>query len=138
MAIYRGEGASGNATTDSTNQGYIATQAAADAQASAVNAATSASEAAASLDSFTDLYLGAKASAPSVDNDGNTLQVGAIYWNTTSSHLYVWSGAAWQDAAFTTVGAVSYYGSSGDLYAIFPYQTQTRDSFNNFKNKIIS
>lgn len=38
----------------------------------------------------------------------------------------------------TTVGAVSYYGSSGDLYAIFPYQTQTRDSFNNFKNKIIS
>jgi hypothetical protein len=111
MAIYRGEGGSGNATTDSTNQGYIATQAAADAQASAVSAANYASDAAASLDSFTDLYLGAKSSVPTLDNDGNTLQVGAIYWNTTSSHLYIWSGAAWQDAAFTTVGAVTSFNS---------------------------
>lgn len=111
MAIYRGEGGSGNATTDSTNQGYIATQAAADAQASAVSAAASAADAAASLDSFTDLYLGPKASAPSVDNDGNTLAVGAIYWNTTSSQLYIWSGAAWAEAAFTTVGAVTSFNT---------------------------
>lgn len=116
MAIYRGEGGSGNATTDSTNQGYIATQAAADAQASAVASANSALDAATSLDTFTDIYLGAKVTAPTVDNDGNTLQVGAIYWNTTSSHLYVWSGAAWQDAAFTTVGAVTSFNSrNGDI-----------------------
>jgi hypothetical protein len=111
MAIYRGEGGSGNATTDSTNQGYIASQAAADAQASAVSAASSASSAAASLDSFTDLYLGSKTSAPSVDNDGNTLQVGSIYWNSTSSQLYIWSGAAWAEAAFTTVGAVTSFNT---------------------------
>ena len=111
MAIYRGEGGSGNATTDSTNQGYIASQAAADAQASAVSAASSASSAAASLDSFTDLYLGSKTSAPSVDNDGNTLQVGSIYWNSTSSQLYIWSSAAWAEAAFTTVGAVTSFNT---------------------------
>jgi len=41
----------------------------------------------------------------------------------------------------TTVSAVSNlnaFGSSADLYATFPYQLQTRDAFNTFKNKIIS
>ena len=39
----------------------------------------------AALDTFDDAYLGSKSSAPTVDNDGNTLADGALYFNTTSS-----------------------------------------------------
>jgi hypothetical protein len=63
--------------------------------ADAAAAAASAAAAAASYDSFDDRYLGAKATAPSVDNDGNALVAGALYWNTTSNAMQVWSGSAW-------------------------------------------
>jgi hypothetical protein len=63
--------------------------------ADAAAAAASATAAAASYDSFDDRYLGAKASAPSVDNDGNALATGALYWNSTTSVMQVWSGSAW-------------------------------------------
>ena len=69
----------------------IAPNAAADAAAAAASAAA----AAASYDSFDDRYLGAKASAPSVDNDGNALATGALYWNSVTSAMQVWSGSAW-------------------------------------------
>jgi hypothetical protein len=65
------------------------------AAASASAAATSATAAAASYDSFDDRYLGAKSSDPSIDNDGNALLTGAIYWNTASYVMKVWSGSAW-------------------------------------------
>jgi len=73
---------------------YIVTKAG-EASASADAAAASASAAAASYDSFDDRYLGAKSSDPSTDNDGNALLTGAIYWNTSSSVMKVWSGSAW-------------------------------------------
>jgi hypothetical protein len=63
--------------------------------ADAAAAAASAAAAAASYDSFDDRYLGAKASAPSVDNDGNALATGALYWNSVTSAMQVWSGSAW-------------------------------------------
>jgi hypothetical protein len=63
--------------------------------ADAAAAAASATAAAASYDSFDDRYLGAKASNPSLDNDGNALVTGALYWNTTDNSMKVWSGSAW-------------------------------------------
>jgi hypothetical protein len=123
MAIFRGAGGSGDATTDATNEATAAAASAAAASASQSAAATSASSAAASYDSFDDRYLGAKASNPSVDNDGNALLTGAIYWNTTSNSLLVWDGSAWDPAAFTVSGSVSSFNtrtgaitlSSGDV-----------------------
>jgi hypothetical protein len=75
---------------------HAATKAYVDAVGTAVTAdaaaaAASATAAAASYDSFDDRYLGAKASAPSVDNDGNALVAGAIYWNTTTGAMQVWN-----------------------------------------------
>ena len=66
-----------------------------DVAGSATAAAASATAAANALDSFDDRYLGAKVSAPSVDNDGNALLTGALYWNTTSNIMFVWSGSVW-------------------------------------------
>ena len=99
--------ASGHATTATTQAGNAST--------SATAAAASATSAAASYDSFDDRYLGALASAPTTDNDGNTLLAGALYWNSTSSLLYIWSGSAWSQAAFSVSGAVTSFtaGTTG-------------------------
>jgi hypothetical protein len=89
---------------------YHAQQAASSASAastSASNASSSASAAAASYDSFDDRYLGAKSSAPSVDNDGNALLTGALYFNTVDNSMKVWSGSAWLDAYASLSGAVT-------------------------------
>jgi hypothetical protein len=72
-----------------------ASTSAASASDSATAAAGSASSAAASYDSFDDRYLGAKSSAPSVDNDGNALITGALYFNSTTPGMYVWTGSTW-------------------------------------------
>jgi hypothetical protein len=72
---------------------------------SATAAAASAAAAAASYDSFDDRYLGAKSTAPSVDNDGNALVTGAIYWNSSSNQMFAWTGTEW--------GSIS---STADIY----------------------
>jgi len=59
----------------------------------AAEAAQTAAEAA--LDSFDDIYLGAKASDPTLDNDGAALATGALYWNTTGNTFEIYSGSAW-------------------------------------------
>lgn len=62
-----------------------AEEAAASAASSANIATISANSAAASYDSFDDRYLGPKDTPPTLDNDGNPLLVGALYWDTTLS-----------------------------------------------------
>jgi hypothetical protein len=68
---------------------------------SASAAAASAAAAAASYDSFDDRYLGAKSVPPTLDNDGNALITGAIYWDTVSNAMYAWSGSAWGSISST-------------------------------------
>jgi len=69
----------------------------ADAQAARVGAE-------AALDSFDDRYLGAKANDPTLDNDGNALLTGALYWNTTVDSMKAYDGSAWQ-TSYTTIDA---------------------------------
>jgi len=68
---------------------------------SATAAAASATAAAASYDSFDDRYLGAKSTAPSVDNDGDALATGAIYWNTVANAMFAWTGTEWGSISST-------------------------------------
>lgn len=65
-----------------------------DAAVAAAQAA--ATSAASSYDSFDDRYLGAKAAAPTLDNDNNALIEGALYFNSVSNTLFIWNGSAWQ------------------------------------------
>jgi hypothetical protein len=59
------------------------------------------------LDSFDDRYLGAKATAPTLDNDGNALIVGALYWDTTIPGMRAYTGTAWTTLPAATAGAVA-------------------------------
>jgi hypothetical protein len=79
---------------------YVDTVAGSTAAAEAAAAA-----AAASYDSFDDRYLGAKSTPPTLDNDGNTLLVGAIYWNSVTNQMFAWTGTEW--------GSIS---STADIY----------------------
>ena len=54
-----------------------------------------AEQAAASQDAFDDVYLGSKSSDPSVDNDGNALQTGALYYSTSEGNLKFYNGSSW-------------------------------------------
>jgi hypothetical protein len=94
------------------------------ADAAATAAADSAAAAAASYDSFDDRYLGSKASAPTLDNDGNTLLEGAIYWNSTSSNLFIRTGTAtWTAAVFDTAGAMFGVNNGSDFANVATVRT---------------
>lgn len=95
--------AAATSATSAAASATAATTSAASAVTSASSAATSASSAATTYDNFDDRYLGAKASAPTLDNDGNSLLTGAIYWDSTLSNMYVWSGSVWVQIATTTI-----------------------------------
>jgi hypothetical protein len=81
------------------------------ASASASAAAASAASAATLLDNFDDIYLGSFATDPTVDNDGDPLTAGDLYFNTTSNILRVYNGSAWQDAAISSTGVVTLTGT---------------------------
>jgi hypothetical protein len=89
-----------NAATSETNAATSASQ----ASTSATNAATSASDAATSYDNFDDRYLGEKTSDPSVDNDGDALITGALYFNSTAGQMRIWDGSAWEAAYLPASG----------------------------------
>tara|TARA_B100000795_G_scaffold233299_1_gene191969 strand:+ start:4693 stop:5685 length:993 start_codon:yes stop_codon:yes gene_type:complete len=66
------------------------------AEAAKVAAVAAKVAAEAALDNFDDKYLGAKATDPTTDNDGNALVTGTQYFNTTINKLKVYNGSAWQ------------------------------------------
>lgn len=79
--------------------------------ASAAQSAQSAAESArdttlAAFDSFDDRYLGTKTSDPTLDNDGNALVAGALYFNSVSGIMKVYTGSAWV-AAYVSGSASS-------------------------------
>jgi hypothetical protein len=92
--------AAASAVAASTSEVNASTSAAS-ASVSAIAASTSATLAEAAYDSFDDRYLGAKSSPPTVDNDGNPLITGALYWSTVANQMFVWDGSAWGSISST-------------------------------------
>ena len=94
-----------NSASTATTQASNAATSASSASTSATSAANSAAAAASALDSFDDRYLGTKSSDPTLDNDGNALVAGALYFSTTQNVMKVYDGASWITA--TSAGATS-------------------------------
>ena len=127
--------ASGSATTATTKAGEASTSAT-NAATSETNAATSATNSAnsatsagtaqtaaeaardaalAAFDSFDDRYLGPKASDPTVDNDGDALAAGMLYFNTTTDDMKVYEGSSWVNAYASLSGALIATNNLSDL-----------------------
>lgn len=122
-------GAAGSATAATTK----ASEASASANASATSATASqtaktAAEAAktaaesardatlAAYDSFDDRYLGVKASDPTVDNDGNALVAGTLYFSSTFGAMRLYTGTQWTAAYVSGSNQVtSVFGRTGSV-----------------------
>jgi hypothetical protein len=91
--------AASTSATNASNSASAASTSASNA-ASAQSAAESARDATlAAYDSFDDRYLGTKTSNPTLDNDGNALVAGALYYRSTSPiGMKVYTGSQWVDA----------------------------------------
>jgi hypothetical protein len=89
-----------SAASASTSASSASTDAAS-AATSASSALTSATSAATTYDNFDDRYLGAKSTPPTLDNDGNALITGALYWNSVSNEMFAWTGSAWGSISST-------------------------------------
>ena len=96
--------AGANSATASANSATASANSATAGANSATAGANSATAAAASFDSFDDRYLGAKSSNVGVDNDGNSLITGALYFNTTANSMRVYNGSSWADAGSAVNG----------------------------------
>jgi hypothetical protein len=84
-------GYSSNSSNFSNNASNFANTA-----SNAANAANSARDAAlAAADNFDDVYLGSKTTDPTLDNDGNALTAGDLYYNSVGTVLKYYTGSAW-------------------------------------------
>ena len=101
----------GNAATSAGTATTKAAEAVVSANAasgSATAAANSAAAAAAAFDNFDDTYLGSFSSDPTVDNDGDALVEGALYFNSSANEMRVYDGANW--IAASSAGTASILG----------------------------
>jgi hypothetical protein len=89
--------ASTSASNASTSASNAATSATA-AQTAQTAAETARDQTLTAYDNFDDRYLGSKTSDPTLDNDGNALVAGALYFNSVSGAMKVYTGSAWVDA----------------------------------------
>lgn len=103
-----------SATNAATSEGNAATSASS-AATSASAAEASKDAALAALDSFDDRYLGPKASDPAIDNDGDPLVAGALYFNTTDGVMKVYDGSLWVAAYASLSGALLQGNNLSDL-----------------------
>ena len=113
--------ASASAALTSENNAETAETNAETAEANAViakNAAVVAQTAAeAALDNFDDKFLGAKASDPTVDNDGDALTDGALYFNTTDDVMKVYdlTNTTWRQIQLSTSDQANVNTVAADL-----------------------
>jgi len=82
---------SANSSNFSNNSSNFANTA-----SNSANAANTARDAAlAAADNFDDVYLGSKTSDPTLDNDGDALTAGDLYYNSVGTVLKYYTGSAW-------------------------------------------
>ena len=87
--------AAATSATEAANSATAAASSATDAQTAQTAAETAQTAAETAYDNFDDRYLGAKSTAPALDNDGDSLVTGALYFDTTAGAMYVYDGSAW-------------------------------------------
>ena len=109
------ETAAAASETAAASSASSASTSASNAASSASSASASADAALAALDNFDDRYLGQKASDPTLDNDGDALVAGALYFNTTDDVMKVYEGSVWVAAYASLSGALLVANNLSDV-----------------------
>jgi hypothetical protein len=107
-----------NASTSESNAATSESNAAtseSNAATSESNAASSAAAAAATKDSIDEFYLGAQASNPTLDNNGDPVTAGDWYFNTVANETRIYNGSSWQVTAVSTAGLLTAANNLSDL-----------------------
>jgi hypothetical protein len=120
-AALASQNAASSSASAASSSASAASSSASSASSSASAASSSAASAASSFDDFDDRYLGSKSSAPSLDNDGNALINGALYWNSVSTQMFVRDSGAWIAIKPTTVeqgNITTVAGISGNITTV--------------------
>ncbi len=94
-----------------------AADSASDAAADRVAAEAARDAVLAAYDNFDDRYLGPKATAPTLDNDGNALVGGALYYSTEvgNTGMKLWNGATWEAAYVSGAGYLAAANNLSDV-----------------------
>ena len=95
-----------------------------EASTSASNAAAAQAAAEAALASFNATYLGAQASDPTLDNEGDPVTAGDWYFNTSSNISRIYDGSAWSNVSVSSATVVSKTSSTGS--AVVPAGSQAQ------------
>lgn len=101
-----------SAAADAAATAADAIATAADAAATAIDAATSTAQAASVL-AMDKRYLGSFAVAPTLDNQGDPLATGAVYYDTALAKVRTWSGTAWVEGIASVAGVTTVNGANG-------------------------
>jgi hypothetical protein len=112
-------GISSNVTTVATNNANVTTVAGISSNVTTVAGisanVTIAATNVADINNFADVYQGAKATDPSLRNDGSALQSGDLYFNTTDDVMKVREAGAWLAAFASLSGALLAANNLSDL-----------------------
>jgi microcystin-dependent protein len=98
------------AADKATTQGYMTAAQSAQTAAEAARDATLAA-----YDSFDDRYLGAKTSDPTLDNDGNALVAGSLYYNSVTQVMMLYNGSGWVAAYVSGAGYLAAANNLSDV-----------------------
>lgn len=79
------------------------------------------------VDDFDEKYLGAKASNPTVDNNGQPLTIGALYFNTTLNQMLAFSSTGWTTTAPATASDLVNFQQAGTGAVARTVETKLRD-----------
>ena len=85
-------------------------------------------------DQFDDRYLGSKTVAPTLDNDGNALIIGALYFDTTTNLMKVYGSSGWVSAGSSVNGTTerhTYTATAGQTSFAANYESGYVDVYLN-------
>lgn len=99
--------ASAAAAASSASAASASASAAASSASAASSSASAAATSASNIVLGEKLNLGAKASDPTVDNQGQPLTPGAIYYNTTADETRQWTGTIWKATGSSVNGTAN-------------------------------
>ena len=124
------QNAAAASATAASNSETAAASSASTALSHKNDAETAKTAAETAFDNFDDRFLGSKGSDPTLDNDGNALLTGSIYYSTASSEMKVYTGSAWDTLKPSSASQTAINTAVSNIAAIQAASTNATNAAN--------